>query len=137
MIGFVGELREKKGLHTLLSACAQLNKKRPITLLIVGDVRPGGDKQTFDEFCRANPDLQIIVTGFISPTDLPQYYALMDVLATPSLRDGLPNALLEGLACGKAVLATPVGGIADVIKNGENGRLIPVRNAESAGISIE
>ena len=136
VIGFVGELREKKGIGVLLDAYTQVNKELPSTLLILGDVRPGSDKQIFDEYQKTNPDSHIIVTGFISPNDLPQYYVLIDVLAIPSLRDGLPNALLEGLACGKAVIATPVGGIADVIKNGENGRLSPVRNAEALALAL-
>lgn len=130
IIGFVGELREKKGIHTLLNAYTQLNKEQHATLLILGDVRPGKDKQVFEEYQKANPDARIIVTGFISPTDLPQYYALMDVLVMPSLRDGLPNVLLEGMACEKAIIATPAGGIADVIKDGENGRLVPIRDSE-------
>ena len=131
VIGFVGELREKKGIHTLLDAYTHLNKKLPANLLIIGDVRSGGDKQFFDEYLTTNPNFRITVTGFISPTDLPQYYALLEMLVMPSLRDGLPNALLEGMACGKAVIATPVGGIADVIQDGKNGKLVPVRDVET------
>ena len=131
VIGFVGELREKKGIHTLLDAYTRLNKKLPANLLIIGDVRSGGDKQFFDEYLTTNPNFRITVTGFISPTDLPQYYALLEMLVMPSLRDGLPNALLEGMACGKAVIATPVGGIADVIQDGKNGKLVPVRDVET------
>ena len=115
-IGFVGELREKKGLKILLPAVAQLNQKRPTALLIVGVVRQGDDKQFFDEFFTLNPNLQIFVTGFISPGDLPNYYSLMDVFAHPSQRDGMPNALLEAMACERPVVATPVGGVRDVVK---------------------
>ena len=50
VIGFVGELREKKGLKTLLRAYAQIDKGYPTALLIVGEVRTGEDKQAFDEF---------------------------------------------------------------------------------------
>jgi glycosyltransferase involved in cell wall biosynthesis len=136
VIGFVGELREKKGIRTLLDAYTQLNKKRPIILLVLGDVRPGEDKKIFDEYKKTNLDSRITVTGFISPVDLPQYYALMDVLVMPSLRDGLPNALLESMACEKAVIATSVGGIVDVIKDGENGRLVPVRDIEMLATTL-
>lgn len=123
-IGFAGELREKKGLHPLLSAYAQVNKKSPATLLIVGDVRAGEDRQFFEEFKLSNPDTRIIVTGFVSQNDLPVYYSLMDVFIHPSLRDGLPNALLEAMACEKAVIGTPVGGILDVVIDCENGRFV-------------
>lgn len=130
VVGFVGELREKKGLATLLSAYAQINKKQPASLLIVGEVREGEDKKWFDEFLQSNPNLKIIVTGYISHNDLPSYYSLMDVFVHPSLRDGMPNAVLEAMACGKTVIATPVGGVKDVIVDGVNGLLVNVNDAE-------
>ena len=130
VIGFVGELREKKGLETLLNAYAQINKKQPASLLIVGEVREGEDKKWVDEFLQSNPNLKIIVTGYISHNDLPAYYSLMDVFVHPSLRDGMPNAVLEAMACGKAVIATPVGGMKDVIVDGVNGLLVNVNDAE-------
>ena len=136
VIGFVGELREKKGLKTLLSSYALINKKRPITFLIVGEVRTGEDKQLFDEFRLSNPDSQIIVTGYISHKDLPTYYSLIDVFVHPSLRDGMPNALLEAMACEKAVVVTPVGGASEVIKDSENGFVVPVNDAESLSKAI-
>jgi len=136
VIGFVGELREKKGIHTLLDAYSQLSKKLPATLLILGDTRPGEDKKIMDGYQKLHPNAHIVTTGFVSPTDLPQDYTLMDVLVMPSLRDGLPNALLEGMACEKTVVATAVGGIADVIKDGENGRLVPVKDNETLATTL-
>ena len=130
VIGFVGELREKKGIKALLSAYAQVNKTRSTILLIVGTIRTGADKEYFEEFLISNPNSQIIVTGYISPGDLPRYYALIDILVHPSLRDGMPNAVLEAMACGKTVIATPVGGVLDVIEDGVNGLLVPVNDAD-------
>jgi glycosyltransferase involved in cell wall biosynthesis len=124
VIGFAGELREKKGLRPLLSAYAQVNKKSPATLLIVGNVRAGEDKEVFEEFQLSQPQARIAVTGFVSPNDLPAYYSLMDIFVQPSLRDGLPNALLEAMACEKPVVVTRVGGIADAVTDGRNGRII-------------
>jgi L-malate glycosyltransferase len=136
VIGFVGELREKKGLKTLLSASAMIHKKRPVALLIVGEVRQGEDRQVFDEFQTSHPDSKIIVTGYIPPKDLPAYYSLTDVFVHPSLRDGMPNAVLEAMACEKAVIATPVGGVLDVVKDGENGSTVPANDAESLSNAI-
>ena len=136
VIGFVGELREKKGLKTLLSAYAQVNKNKSTTLLIVGVVRQGEDKEFFDEFCMLNPNLQIIVTGYVPPSDLPTYYSLIDVFVHPSLRDGMPNALLEAMACGKPVIATPVGGMLDVIHDSENGIFVPVNDTDALATAI-
>lgn len=128
VVGFVGELREKKGLTTLLHAYAQINKKQSTALLIVGEVRAGEDKKVFDEFQTSNPDSRIIVTGYVSHNDLPAYYSLIDVFVHPSLRDGMPNAVLEAMACEKPVIVTPVGGITDMIENGKNGLFVNVND---------
>src|SRR5688572_694373 len=136
VIGFVGELREKKGLKPLLSAYAQVNKKKSTTLLIVGVIRQGEDKEFFDEFCMLNPNLHIIVTGYISPSGLPTHYSLIDAFVHPSLRDGMPNAVLEAMACGKPVITTPVGGMLDVVKDGENGIFVPVNDADALAKAI-
>jgi glycosyltransferase involved in cell wall biosynthesis len=136
VIGFVGELREKKGLKTLLQAHTLANKKQPITLLIVGEVRQGEDKKYFDEFRSANPQLPITVTGYMPSKDLPAYYALMDILVHPSLRDGLPNAVLEAMACEKAIVATGVGGVPEAIKDGETGAIVPAKDAEALSQTI-
>lgn len=136
IIGFVGELREKKGLKTFLNAYALVDKIQPVALLIVGEVRQGEDKKIFDEFQITNPQLPIIVTGYISPKDLPAYYSLIDVFVHPSLRDGMPNAMLEAMACEKAVVATAVGGVVDVIKDSENGTTVPANDAESLSKAI-
>ncbi|WKZ38858.1 MAG: glycosyltransferase family 4 protein [Anaerolineales bacterium] len=129
VIGFVGELREKKGLATLLSGYAQLVKKTPASLLIVGEVRNGEDKKVFEEFRISNPEYRITVTGHVPHKDLPAYYSLMDVFVHPSMRDGMPNAVLEAMACGKAVIATPVGGMTDIIEDGVNGYLVKINDA--------
>ena len=136
VIGFAGELREKKGLKTLLPAFAQVNKKLSTTLLIVGKIREGEDRQFFDEFTMLNPNLQIYVTGYLSPSSLPAYYALMDIFVHPSLLDGMPNAVLEAMACERAVVATSVGGIAEVIKDSETGLIVPVNDAEALSDAI-
>jgi len=129
VIGFVGELRKKKGLETLLSAYTQATTQHPLALLIIGEIRQGEDKKAFDEFQIANPDSQIIVTGYVPQKDLPAYYSLVDIFVHPSLRDGMPNAVLEAMACEKAVIATPVGGLKDVLEDGKNGVIVNVNDS--------
>lgn len=137
VIGFVGELREKKGMRTLLDAYAKLSKNFNVTLLILGDARPGDDKRYLDGYKNYYPKSRLKITGFVSYDDMPEYYSLIDLLVIPSLRDGLPNALLEGMACEKAVIATPVGGIKDVIHDGVNGKLVPVRDVNRLASAME
>jgi glycosyltransferase involved in cell wall biosynthesis len=128
IIGFVGELRKKKGLETLLSAHAQISSQRPIVLLVVGEVRQGDDGSLLEEFQSANPKSPIVITGHIPHNDLPAYYSLMDVFVHPSLRDGMPNAVLEAMACEKAVIATAVGGIKDILEDGKTGVVVNVND---------
>lgn len=137
VIGFVGELREKKGLTSLLRAYAQVKKAQLTTLLIIGDVRTGEDKKLFDDLHSSIPHAEIVVTRYVSNHDLPSYYSLIDVFVHPSLRDGLPNALLEAMACEKPVVATPVGGILDVIRDCENGRLVAVNDVNALAGTIQ
>jgi len=129
VVGFVGELREKKGMSTLLTGYAQLVKKIPVSLFIVGEVRDGEKKKIFDEFRNSNPEYRITITGHVPHKDLPAYYSLMDVFVHPSLRDGMPNAVLEAMACEVPVIATPVGGVMDVIEDNVNGFLVNVNDA--------
>ena len=136
VIGFVGELREKKGMKTLLSAYAQVNARRRCTLLTVGEIRHGEDSQTFEKMRASIPESNIVVTGYVSPNDLPAYYSLIDVFVHPSLHDGMPNAILEGMACERAVIATPAGGTKDIVEDGKNGMLVNVNDADALAEKI-
>ena len=128
VVAFVGEARQKKGLTVLLPAfaraCNRSNQK--LALLLVGGVRQD-DAPILEVFRRQNPTIDIRLAPNVSHAELVAYYHLADILAVPSLRDGMPNALLEGMACEKAIIASRVGGIPDVLcRNGaENGVLVP------------
>jgi len=131
VIAFVGEARQKKGLTILLPAFARVcarHDKRP-SLLLVGGVRRD-DAPILDVFRRQNPTLDVHVVPGVAHQELPPYYRLADVLVMPSLHDGMPNALLEGMACECAIVASNVGGIPDAVRDGENGVLVPPGDAD-------
>jgi glycosyltransferase involved in cell wall biosynthesis len=138
VLGFVGEGRAKKGLGTLLLAFKRVSaeRKKPLALLLVGGVRPGEDEQTLSVFQKQNPELHVKVIPYQPAHKLPQYYNLFDLLLLPSLRDGLPNALLEGMACGCAVIGSETGGMLDVIRPGENGVLVPPGDAAALAAAV-
>lgn len=128
LLGFVGEARAKKGLATLLLAFREVASTHAVALLLVGGARPGDDAATLAVFQKQHPTLPLHVTPYLTPDELPSYYNALDVLLLPSLNEGLPNALLEGMACACAIVATPVGGIPDLLRDGENGVLVPPRD---------
>lgn len=69
--------------------------------------------------------------------DMPAVYRDASVVVLPSYREGLPKALLEAAACGKALIAADVPGCREVVRPFENGLLVPVRNALALAEAIE
>jgi phosphatidylinositol alpha-1,6-mannosyltransferase len=127
VVGFVGEARAKKGLGRMLRIFPRLCEEVPAQLLLVGGVRQQ-DLAMVDFFRRQHPDLPLHLVPPQPNQALPSYYALCDVVILPSLRDGLPNALLEAMACGRPVLASAVGGMLDVVTQDMDGMLLPPRD---------
>ncbi|MCB8967753.1 MAG: glycosyltransferase family 4 protein [Ardenticatenaceae bacterium] len=133
IFGFVGEARQKKGLTILLMALSRLAAAAFAEvapwLLLVGGVRKD-DKELVRVFKAQQPQVKVKTLPYMPAEVLPVYYNLFDLLLLPSLRDGLPNALLEGMACERPILATHVGGIPDALRHGENGWLVAPGDVE-------
>jgi glycosyltransferase involved in cell wall biosynthesis len=117
VLAFVGEARPKKGLDTMLAAFKLVRTRHPAARLwLLGGIREDG-RAAWDAFVAAHPTEAAAVRidpGF-APEDLPPLLALAELAWLPSHQDGLPNALLEALACGLPTVASDVGGIPDVL----------------------
>jgi len=125
-IGFVGELREKKGMRFLLPAFAELVRTRPLRLLLIGGVRAECEA-ALGEFRRSAPAAaeRIVELPYErNPARLSRLLALCELLVFPSLYEGMPNAVLETMAAARPVLATDVGGHRDLIVHGDTGALL-------------
>lgn len=121
LITFVGRLDSMKGVHILLEAFAQLKGKWPAARLrIIGD---GPEKRNLLDLAH-KLHIADAVQFFGERNDIPSLLQESHLFVLPSLSEGLPNALLEAMACSLPVVATRVGGTVDIIRDGENGLLV-------------
>lgn len=107
-LGTVGRLIPEKGLDILLSAMPRILATQPVVLTVVGD---GPERTALEHKARGMP---VEFVGHMdAPSDLASFLRSLDVFIMPSRWEGLPNALLEALACGVPAVATDVPGMAE------------------------
>lgn len=126
LIVSVGNLIELKGHHLVIDALMLLPH---IKLIIIGDGILKGKLQ--QQVKKLGLEGRVHFTGNIQQQELPGYYASADVLVLASSREGMPNVLLESIACGTPVIATDVGGSKEVIDSPEVGELLSDRSSAS------
>lgn len=114
---FAGEMRFKKGLTPLLEAAPRLPEVR---FVLAGGVR----KDDRGAFLRLRPPNVVELPYARDVERLRALYGRADLVVLPALFEGMPNALLEAMACARPVLATAVGGVPDLIRHGETGWLM-------------
>lgn len=133
LIGTVGRLVPVKGHTVLLDALRILHESnRTVKLLIVGDGPSRGQLES--EVRRLGLERSVIFAGHQGQSY--DFINMMDVFVLPSLHEGIPMVLLEALALQRPVVATCVGGIPEVISQGETGLLVKPADAVSLAESI-
>ncbi|HVE62408.1 MAG TPA: glycosyltransferase [Mycobacteriales bacterium] len=113
----VGRLHPVKGLHELADAVAPLDAD----LVLVGS---GSERDALE----ARGQQRLVLPGRLLPPAVADWYAACDVVALASHQEGQPVAVLEALACARGVVATAVGGVPEVVRDGETGWLVPARD---------
>jgi glycosyltransferase involved in cell wall biosynthesis len=134
---FVGRLVERKGVKYLIQAFDLIKASIPHRLIIIGD----GPEREYLEGLAANlsKDHRVVFTGTITDDKLRQYYQSCSFLVLPAVYDkkgdteGLGVVLLEAMSYGKPVIASELGGITDIVVDGENGFLVP--HADSVALA--
>jgi len=132
-VGYLGTLNQRKGVDKLLEAFRRLAEgKRDITVKIGGTGPLSDDAEMLAE--RYEP---IEFQGFVPDEDLREFYNGLQLFVLPSTSEGLPNVALEAMACGTLVLSTPVGGLPDIIEEGETGYLLESNNPSHIETKIQ
>ncbi|MBP8624050.1 MAG: glycosyltransferase family 4 protein [Methanothrix sp.] len=120
-IGLTALPYKAEGLKLLIGAVRILRETYPNIVLIA--TREGKYSEELKAFaCEVGVEKEVVFTGDVENPFVP--LKMCDVYTHISLGEGLPLALLEAMACGKPVVATPAGGIPEAITDGENGLLV-------------
>jgi glycosyltransferase involved in cell wall biosynthesis len=126
-ITFIGRLDYLKGVDVLLQALRKLIDSRiPVHLDILGD----GPERNKLEMMSQQLGINDAVTFHGAVHGVEPYLQQATMLVLPSLSEGMPNVVLEAMACGLPVIATRVGGIVDIIADGENGLLVDAQRPD-------
>ncbi|MBC7450863.1 MAG: glycosyltransferase family 4 protein [Cytophagales bacterium] len=128
---FVGGIGPRKGVHYIIQAWKELNLPNAELLLVGVDLFPEG---WLKEHIK---DANIRFVPSVPHHQLNSYYASADVFVFPSLAEGLALVQLEAMACGLPIISTPNAGAEDIVEDGKNGFLIPIRDTEALKDKIQ
>lgn len=112
LIGCIARLHPLKGVDLLASAAALLPAETPAAVFVVGD----GEERPLVEEIAATSKVPVRLLG--ARSDVPALLQAFDILALPSRSEALPLALLEGMAAGCAIVATAVGEMPEILRDG-------------------
>lgn len=127
VVGTIAELTKNKGLEHLIAAIRNLKTKEPnqkFKAIIIGEGENRSKlEKKINELGLTN---DVFLVGFIA--DAPRLLSAFDIFVLPSLKEGLPYALMEAMASGRPAVATDIGGIPDLIEHEKNGLLVEAKD---------
>ncbi len=134
VIGTVSRLIHQKGIHVLLRAFAECAKNHPsISLVVVGD----GPERSNLEILARKLGLGSRVRFLGYRPDVHQILPQFDIFTLPSFGEGFGLVLLEAMACGKAVVATDVMSIPEIVQQGKSGLLVPAQDVSALAEALD
>jgi len=138
----VGRLVPKKGFDVLVEACGLLHRRGiEFTATIVGSDGEHGPALR-RQITALGLDHVLRLPGPLAPADLYDAYGAATVFCLPCRvladgdRDGIPNVLMEAMACGLPVVSTAISGIPELVADGVNGLLVPCNDAEALAAAL-
>ncbi|WP_024769164.1 glycosyltransferase family 4 protein [Aquimarina macrocephali] len=129
VIVYVGRVVRDKGINELVSAFKKLSAESTTAkLILVGTFEKDLDPLLPETEEEINTNSNIIMVGW--QNDVRPYFAISDILAFPSYREGFPNVVMQAASMGLASVVTDINGCNEIITDGINGKIIPVKDAE-------
>jgi glycosyltransferase involved in cell wall biosynthesis len=129
---FVGRIVGDKGINELVQAFIRLQKVKPgVRLLLVGNYEANLDPVKPETKALIDNTPSIKAVGPQYGDDLKAYYAASDCFVFPSYREGFPNTVMEAGAMDLPSIVTDINGSREIINNGENGVIIPSKDADA------
>ncbi len=122
VIGTIAILRGRKGHQILLQAMPRILEKFPATRFLFAGNGPQ-EENLRRSIAEQNLDSNVIMMGLRN--DIPEVLAALDIFVLPTLQEALGTSFLEAMSMGKAVIGSAVDGVPEVIRDGENGFLVP------------
>ena len=133
-IGHIGRLSGEKGTINFLHSIPYVLRSRTDVSYVVGGDGPLGDEARILAKKLGSGNVQFL--GWVSQVDMPDVLNQLKLLVLPSYTEGLPNIMIEAMACGTPVLATKVGAIPDFIEDGSTGFLMESNSPASIASNI-
>jgi L-malate glycosyltransferase len=136
LVVLVSRLDPAKGAVDLIEAVARLRSRRPdVRALLVGGGTPAATAALQDRTRRLGLERTVVLAGYRD--DVPRLLGAAAALVLPSLSEGLPNVLLEAMAVGIPVIATAVGGVPEIVRDGQTGLLVPPADPPALAAAID
>ncbi len=134
VVGFLGRLDEEKGIRTLAEVARRLPDDVRFRFVGGGDLEGWLRETLADEIAAGD----VAVAGWVDHDEVPSELNRFRLLIMPSRpTEGLPTVILEALACGTPVYASPVSGVPDVVREGETGFLMDELDADAVARDVE
>src|SRR6185503_6841348 len=124
----LGRTIRRKGFHVLIDAFERIKEQYPQWKLVIAG--EGRDLEPLRAQAAALGD-RAVFTGLVQDADKRYLLQHCKFMAAPSLEESFGNVALEAMACGKPVVASRASGFAEIIRHGENGKLVEVANASA------
>ena len=135
-----GRLTPKKGFDVLVEACSRLDPETGFRCVILGGGRL--EARLRKAIRKRGLSGAVEIRGFVEQRELAQWYRRASAVVLPSRvlesgnRDGIPNVVVEAMACGAPVIATPVGGIPEIIDHGTSGLLVAPDDSQALAAAL-